>query len=124
MSILQQDLDKLGCAERLVHLGRQAHRLHYYDRSSPMFTADFTLLSAKTRYPFALVLPQSVTEQVLLEKLESLDVHVLRPHKVIGIRPSAVSNSVVEVAFEGGQIIHADYVVAADGARSIVSIIC
>ena len=66
-------------------------------------------------------IPQSTTEQILEARLQELGVRILKPEKAIGLK--STQNGTLEVTFESGMIISARYVVGADGARSVVSII-
>ena len=83
---------------------------------------NFRHLSNYTRYPFGLVLPQNTTERVLTEKLESLGVKVFRPHTLMSMKRNSQNVNKVDISFDDGQIIHASYVIGADGARSAVRI--
>jgi 2-polyprenyl-6-methoxyphenol hydroxylase-like FAD-dependent oxidoreductase len=74
-----------------------------------------------TRYPFALIISQAMTEVNLGKRLESLGVQVHRPLKVVSMKPSSASKDAVDVLFESGESIQAKYVVGADGSRSTVS---
>lgn len=90
------------------------------ERSSPILSVDFSTLAPYTRYPFGLLLPQDITERVLTTKLEGLGVKVFRPYKLIGMSTNVQNGDIVDVSFEGGQVIQASYVIGADGARSAV----
>lgn len=115
-----QSLDTVGCAEPLVELGTKARAISVHDRTSVLFSNDFTTLAPYTRYPFALILPQNITERVLTAHLESLGVRVFRPYRVVGMKCNELDENVVDVSFEGGETIKASYVIGADGARSAV----
>lgn len=116
-------LDSVGCADKLVKEGIQAQALTINDRSepnSPLVSADFSTLAPYTRFPYVLIIPQNVTERMLLEHAESLGVHVLRPFKAVDIKGGGLKDGTVDVAFESGDIVRASYVIGADGARSVV----
>jgi len=49
---------------------------------------------------------------------------VYRPYKVVGMRENPKDNNVVDVSFENGQSISAQYVIGADGSQSIVRQLC
>ncbi|HET6987217.1 MAG TPA: NAD(P)/FAD-dependent oxidoreductase, partial [Kribbella sp.] len=70
-----------------------------------------------TEYPFITMIPQSVTEQVLLERLEELGGSVLRPYAATGLTQTANG---AEVTLDSGDVIKAQYVVAADGMNSTI----
>ena len=63
------------------------------------------------------MIPQSVTEQVLLERLEELGGSVLRPYAATGLTQTADG---AEVTLDSGDVIKAKYVVAADGMNSTI----
>ena len=79
------------------------------------------MLAQYTKYPYVLLLPQNKTENVLEEHLKGLGIEVQRPYKAIGIKADADELGSTEVLFESGEIIKAQYVIGADGARSAVS---
>jgi 2-polyprenyl-6-methoxyphenol hydroxylase-like FAD-dependent oxidoreductase len=92
-------------------------------RSSPIIVARFDPLKEHTVYPYVLVSPQNVTESLLGQKLQSLGVQVRRPHKVVGMKQNENDPCVTDVSFEDGQVIKARYIIAADGARSVVRLL-
>jgi len=70
-----------------------------------------------------LLLPQNKTEDILEERLKVLGIKVQRPYKAIGIKGDIDELGSIEVLFESGEVIKAQYVIGADGARSTVSTI-
>ncbi|KAF5366249.1 hypothetical protein D9758_005749 [Tetrapyrgos nigripes] len=111
-------LDSLGCAEELISVGILQQRLHVQDGNGSLFVLnDFTKLQPYTKFPFACVISQAHTEMVLHKALEALGGHVFRPLTAVGMKP--VGNG-LEITFESGQVITARYVIAADGARSVI----
>ena len=89
-------------------------------RTATVFQLDFERLTKYTKFPYGLVIPQSMTERVLEDRLVSLGGRVYRPHTVVGMSTDRDDNSLVAVSFQDGQTIKAKYVVGADGARSTV----
>ncbi|KAG1789543.1 uncharacterized protein HD556DRAFT_1433678 [Suillus plorans] len=89
-------------------------------RSSQIFEAKFDYLKKYSAHPYALYIPQNVTELVLGQKLQSLGVQVQRPHRVVGMKQNEKDPRVTDVSFEDGQVIRARYIIGADGARSII----
>jgi 2-polyprenyl-6-methoxyphenol hydroxylase-like FAD-dependent oxidoreductase len=70
-----------------------------------------------TQYPYTLMVPQNVTEQVLLDRLEELGGKVHRPYVATGLSQTADG---AEITLDGGDVISAQYVVAADGMHSTI----
>ena len=119
-----QALETIGCADKLVELGIKAESLNVWDRKAPIFT--FSIhepLSSYTKYSYVLLLSQSKTEEVLEEHLKGLGVNVQRPYKAVGIQGDVDDFGNTQVLFESGEVVKAQYVIGADGARSAVSII-
>ncbi|KAJ7662243.1 FAD/NAD-P-binding domain-containing protein [Mycena polygramma] len=113
-------LDTIGCADPLVALGDKADRFGFLDGKTYLASTDFTLLSPYTRFPFGLIIPQSSTEAVLLEKLQNLGIKVSRPYKAISMTTSTDHENMVAVRFESGETVRAKYVIGADGAKSVI----
>lgn len=121
---LQQALETIGCADKLVELGIKADSFNVWDRKAPIFT--FSIhepLSSYTKYSYVLLLSQSKTEEVLEEHLKGLGIEVQRPYKAVGMKGDADEFGNTQVLFESGEVVKAQYVIGADGARSAVSII-
>jgi 2-polyprenyl-6-methoxyphenol hydroxylase-like FAD-dependent oxidoreductase len=108
-------LEDLDLARRLVKEGVEAPRFTIRDRGRTLIPIDFSALP--TEYPYSLMVPQSTTERLLLERLEELGGSVQRPRSVTAI---AQDPDGVTATFEDGDVVRARYVVGADGIRSIV----
>src|SRR5436305_12410450 len=63
------------------------------------------------------MVPQNITEQVLLDRLEELGGRVHRPYAATGVTQTADG---AEVSLNSGDVIKAQYVVAADGMNSTI----
>jgi len=95
--------------------------MNYYDRNDTLLMgADFNGLIGKTRFPFYIILPQNITEEILSKKLEEVGIPVFRSYKLVDMHGNPNDNGLVDVSFENGQSITAAYVVGADGAQSAV----
>lgn len=108
-------LEDLDVARRLVKEGVEAPRFTIRDRARTLIPVDFSQLP--TRYPYSLMVPQSTTERLLLERLVELGGSVLRPKTVTALAQDADG---VTATFDDGDVIRARYAVGADGIRSIV----
>ncbi len=94
-----------------------------FNRNTATFiSAEFKgLLAPYTRYDFVLLVPQTVVEDVLHDELVKQGVQVLRPQCVVGMA-SSTDYKGLNVTFESGEVIRADYVIGADGKNSVVSL--
>lgn len=70
-----------------------------------------------TPHPYTLMIPQSVTEEVLAARLAALGGRVHRPQEVTAVAQDAGG---VTATMAGGEIVRARYLVAADGMHSVV----
>ena len=108
-------LEELGVADRLVSRGIRAGRFTVRDRDRVLLPVRFDGLP--TRFPYALMVPQSVTEEVLLGRFVELGGQVRRPCTVIDV---VQEDAGVTVTLEDGQRLRAEYLVGADGMHSVV----
>jgi 2-polyprenyl-6-methoxyphenol hydroxylase-like FAD-dependent oxidoreductase len=108
-------LEQLGVTKRLVELGLALQDFAIRDGDRRLVPVSFRDLP--TEYPFTLMIPQWQTEQILLERLEELGGTVLRPYVATGLSQTADG---AEVTLDSGDVIKAQYVVAADGMNSTI----
>ena len=108
-------LERIGVSERLAGLGIHARQFSIRDGDRELVPVRFDGLP--TEYPYTLMVPQNVTEQVLLERLEELGGSVHRPYVASGVSQTADG---AEVTLDSGDMIKAQYVVAADGMNSTI----
>jgi 2-polyprenyl-6-methoxyphenol hydroxylase-like FAD-dependent oxidoreductase len=108
-------LERIGVSKRLAGLGIQARQFSIRDGDRELVAVRFDRL--RTEYPYTLMVPQNITEQVLLERLEELGGKVHRPYVATGVSQTADG---AEVTLESGDVIKAKYVVAADGMNSTI----
>jgi 2-polyprenyl-6-methoxyphenol hydroxylase-like FAD-dependent oxidoreductase len=115
-------LAELGLGDELVEAGRKVHRIVMVDRSRVL--ARIELTGIPSTYPFALCVPQSTTEEILLRRLTGLGGSIRRAHRVHSLREDGDGYVVAGTAeTAGGSVpveIHARYVVGADGSHSAV----
>jgi 2-polyprenyl-6-methoxyphenol hydroxylase-like FAD-dependent oxidoreductase len=108
-------LESIDVARRLVKEGVQAPGFSIRDRARTLVPIDFSALP--TAYPYSLMVPQSTTERLLLERLIELGGTVLRPKTLTAIEQDADG---VTASFDDGDVIRARYAVGADGMHSVV----
>ena len=108
-------LEGLDVARRLVKEGVEAPRFSIRDGARTLIPIDFS--SLPTDYPYSLMVPQSTTERVLLDRLVELGGTVVRPKTLTAIAQDADG---VTATFGDGDVIRARYAVGADGLHSTV----
>ncbi len=108
-------LERIGVSKRMTELGIHVEQFNIAEGNRTLVPVRFDDLP--TEYPYVLMIPQSLTEQVLLERLEELGGTVHRPYVAVGVRHDADG---AEVTLESGEVIRAQYVVAADGMHSAI----
>jgi 2-polyprenyl-6-methoxyphenol hydroxylase-like FAD-dependent oxidoreductase len=108
-------LEQLGTAEQLIATGLVLDRFAVRDGARPLLRLSFADLP--TKYPFALLTPQSSTEQVLLDRLTELGGTVHRPYQVADLAQDADG---VTLTMTTGEQLRAAYAVGADGMHSRV----
>jgi 2-polyprenyl-6-methoxyphenol hydroxylase-like FAD-dependent oxidoreductase len=112
-------LAELGAGDELVAAGRRIRRIVIVDRGQVLTRID--LSNVPSRYPFALGVPQSTTERVLLRRLAALDGSVRREHRVGSVQQDPNGYLVAGAAYGSEPFqVRAGYVIGADGARSAV----
>ncbi|GLZ56604.1 FAD-dependent oxidoreductase [Micromonospora sp. NBRC 107095] len=107
-------LDRIGAAAPLIAQAVRTPRFTVRDRDRVLLSVPFHELPS--RFPYALLISQAVTETVLTEKLAELGVQVRRPCRLTGL--SRVGDGML--AQVDGQAVRARFVVGADGLHSTV----
>jgi 2-polyprenyl-6-methoxyphenol hydroxylase-like FAD-dependent oxidoreductase len=108
-------LEQLDVARRLVKEGIEAPRFSIRDGARTLIPIDFSTLP--TAYPYSLMVPQSTTERLLLDRLTELGGSVVRPKTLTAIEQD---DDGVTATFDDGDVIRARYAVGTDGIHSTV----
>ena len=108
-------LQPLGVAGELIERGLPARRFTIRDRDRVLVPIGFE--SLPTRYPYTLMVSQSVTESVLEARLAALGGQVLRPRTLAQLTQDA---SGATATLDDGSTLRARYAVGADGMHSRV----
>jgi 3-(3-hydroxy-phenyl)propionate hydroxylase len=111
-------LDRLGCADRIVDSGVEWSVGRVFFRDEEVFQFDLQPESGHRR-PAFVNLQQYWVEQFLVERCAGLPQAELRwQHRVIGVTAHADRVAIRVAAPAGEYVIHADWLIVADGARS------
>ncbi|KAM5535234.1 hypothetical protein V8D89_011170 [Ganoderma adspersum] len=113
-------LETLGIADALVREGVKLKSTVIWSGNYEIETEYFEPLSKYTKYNYMLGIPQHITEKVLNQAAEDRGISVLRPFKVVDMRPSQDDSRFTDVIFDNGHVLRARTVVGADGARSTI----
>ena len=108
-------LEGLDVARRLVKEGIEAPLFSIRDGSKVLIPIDFSHLP--TAYPYTLLVPQSTTERLLLDRVRELGGDVERPRVLKSVTQDSDGAT---ATFADGDIKRARYVVGADGMHSTV----
>jgi 2-polyprenyl-6-methoxyphenol hydroxylase-like FAD-dependent oxidoreductase len=112
-------LEELKVTDRMHAEGHVVPRFTLRDRDHVLATIRFDGLP--TRYPYTLMVPQNVTEAILLDRLRELGGNVHRPYVATDLRQDG-DGVTVTVTGDGQPpvTIRARYAVGADGMHSLV----
>ena len=102
-------LDQRGLADRFLSQGQPHPFVHFH---IPLDISDFP-----TRHNYVLAMWQKHIERVLADWVGELEVPIYRGREVTGF---AQAHTGVDVELSAGQLVHAQYLVGCDGARSLV----
>ncbi|MFC4051530.1 FAD-dependent oxidoreductase [Actinomadura syzygii] len=108
-------LEAVGVTDELVGRGVVVPRFTVRDGDRALLAIDFDGLP--TRYPYTLMVPQDVTEEVLAARLRATGGEVRRGHEVVSL---VQDGDGVTAATATGETVRARYAVGADGMHSTV----
>ncbi|MGI5418538.1 FAD-dependent monooxygenase [Actinomadura luteofluorescens] len=110
-----ETLREVGATSELVERGIIVPRFTVRERDRVLLTVEFGDLP--TDFPYTLLVPQNVTEEILLGRLHTAGGVVHRPFEVSGLEQD--EDGVTATLADGGQI-RAAYAVGTDGMHSTV----
>ena len=110
-------LRELKVSDELVRRGLIVPIFTVRDRDRVLLSIDFSDLP--TDFPYTLMVPQDITEGVLLNRLHAVGGRVLRPHQLTSL---SQDDDGVTGTMANGEVIRARYAVGADGMRSVVRV--
>lgn len=111
--------DDAGYAKEFEAVGMQGHGAQI--STGKKIVANVTLDSLDSRFPYALMIPQSETERVLEERLEAAGVKVERTVELASfIDKGASIEATLKKADGSTETVQADWLVGCDGAHSAV----
>jgi 2-polyprenyl-6-methoxyphenol hydroxylase-like FAD-dependent oxidoreductase len=108
-------LETIQVSEELVKRGVIVPRFTVRDRDRSLLTVGFDELP--TKYPYTLMVPQDITEEVLLDRLHAQGGQVHRPYEVASLEQDDTGTTATMTT---GKVIRAKYTVGADGMHSTV----
>jgi 2-polyprenyl-6-methoxyphenol hydroxylase-like FAD-dependent oxidoreductase len=117
-------LSAAGVAGPLLEQGHRVDALSFYDGHRRHARLDLTTPGAE--FPFALVLPQQILEGVLESELEERGIEVLWNHRVTALEWEAgevlarIEHLEKGAATGSTSVVNPDFVIGADGHRSVV----
>jgi 3-(3-hydroxy-phenyl)propionate hydroxylase len=113
-------LDRLGCGDRVVGKGVEWNVGRVFFGGEQIYQFDL-LPESGHRRPAFINLQQYWVEQFLVERCAALPQAEIRwQHKLVGVTPHADRVAIRVAAPEGEYVVHTDWLIVADGARSPV----
>jgi len=113
---------RMGVADRMRAEGRAAHGIAVYRGASRLVDFRLALAPDETRFPYVLILPQSRTERILLERLEELGGGVEWRTRLSSFQADIDGATVVlkKNGADRESHVRAGWLIGCDGARSAV----
>lgn len=112
-------LDQIGILDRFIKMGHPCASINLYAEGKQL--SQLSLKHIDSIYPFILMLPQSKTEQILEEYLNELNHQVERSLELTDIKcTNETATSTLRHSDGHTEIIVSDWLIACDGANSIV----
>ncbi len=116
-------LDGLGVIDQVIELGLVAAEFEFWDRSTgeKVATFDHAALADDTKFPFVVQCEQFKLAKIFLAKLQGEDTAtILFNHDVTAIDHTPDGVTVTATTPDGVQTFEGDWLIGADGGRSVV----
>ncbi len=115
-------LDEFAIVQRMIEMGLKAPTWQFRDRETgPVATFDLSLLAADTNHPYRVQCEQWKLMRLLEEELRKVAGADIRfGHEAVRVEQDANSATVVTKTDEGEDLVAGRYVIAADGAHSVI----
>src|SRR4051812_43844984 len=110
-----EQLQRYGLAEETIAHGRKLNEAKFY--SEGKLIVDFKLDHMDGRYPFALFIPQSTTEKLLAQCMESLGARTERGVELLDLKQDAHLHATLRHPDGRTEEIAPRWVIGADGAH-------
>lgn len=112
-------LDHIGLASRFLKVGHPCHAINFYIDGKSLVS--LTLKDIDSIYPFILMLPQSETEKLLIERLEEFNHHIEWSSELIDVKQEG-DEVLTTIKRSDGEIetTSSKWLIACDGANSTV----
>ena len=113
----------LGVVEAACEQGIPGIQVNSYSNGGLAFRLNFRMLADETiPYPYGILLPQNLTEQILIDRLHTLGGHVERARDVVGFQQTGerVIATVHHRDDGSAEQIEAGWLIGCDGAHSAV----
>ena len=108
----------IEATQELLEKGVKVPIFRVRDRDRLLLEIDFSSLD--TDYPFTLMCPQNVTEDILLRRVQALGGSIERPVELVGLKASTDGIRATLRDGRGDREVSAGWIVGCDGAHSIV----
>ncbi|MGI9387221.1 MAG: FAD-dependent oxidoreductase [Methyloligellaceae bacterium] len=112
-----QHLAKVGADEKILEAAETLYHAKFFHNGKPLTTLDIP--QPPTGHPAAVLLPQSTTESILVGHLREKGINIEWETEAIEVSQTA-DNATVRASGPAGTVeIQSDYILGADGSRSI-----
>lgn len=113
-----EQFQRYGLADKAISRGRKLHEAKFYSEGKQI--VHFSLDRVDSLYPYGLFIPQSETEKLLNECMESLGVKTERAVELIALTQSPELRATLRHPDGGTEEIAPRWIIGCDGAHSTV----